>query len=154
MDGASRTGRQRRPARVTAMPLRVLLVEDEPLNRALVRAILARETDHPGIALLEADTIAEARRILTAEPVDVVLLDVRLPDGSGLDLAGELRASADGGGGPPRFVAILSASVLEGERQAAAASGADEFLGKPFAPRELIALLDRFRVRLDAQAGR
>lgn len=138
---------------MTASRLRVLLVEDEPLNRALVRAIIAREPDGASVALFEADTIADARRILATQPVDVVLLDVRLPDGSGLDLARELRATVDGADRPPRFVAILSASVLEGEREAAAASGADEFLGKPFAPRELLALLDRFRVRLDAPAG-
>ncbi len=133
---------------MSASPLRVLLVEDEPLNRALVRAILARQPADSAVALLEAETLGEARRLLASEPVDVVLLDVRLPDGSGLDLATELRARASDDGAT-RLVAILSASVLEGEREAAAASGADEFLGKPFAPKDLLALLERFRVRLD-----
>lgn len=136
---------------MTDLPMRVLLVEDEPLNRALVRAILARDTGLPAITLLEANTIAAARRILAAEAVDVVLLDVRLPDGSGLALARELRAETDSAQVGPPFVAILSASVLEGEREAAAASGADEFLGKPFAPRDLVALLERFWTRVDGQ---
>lgn len=132
-------------------PLTVLLVEDEPLNRALVRTILARHMPRGSEPrLIEADTIAAARSALSAEPIDVVLLDVRLPDGSGLDLAEELR---DGGanGRPVPLIAILSASVLADERAAAESSGADAFLGKPFVPGDLIAMLDRFGSRVAAR---
>lgn len=120
--------------------LRVLLVEDEPANRALVRAILARAgRDRLGeVVLHEAGTIAEARAILTSEPVDVVLLDIRLPDGNGLDLAAELRARSVGGA--PRIV-VLSASVLPTERTMALAAGADDFLGKPFSSLDLVNVL-------------
>ena len=114
----------------------LLVVEDEPANRALLRAVLGRSRDdrlgRP--ELLEAGTIADARRILAESAVDLVLLDVRLPDGSGLELAAELR---ERGASRPRVV-ILSASVLPSERGAAVASGADAFLGKPYAPRELV----------------
>ena len=117
---------------------RVLLVEDEPANRALVRAILGRARDPrlPGVELHEAPTIAAARAILADQPVDVVLLDVRLPDGNGLDLAAEMRAA-----GNPARVVIVSASVLPLERAHALASGADGFLGKPFGASELIDIL-------------
>lgn len=121
---------------------RILLVEDEPANRALVRAIIAR-TDRPelrGIVLHEAVTIAEARSVLANHPVDLVLVDVRLPDGSGLDLATELRAHP--GAGPAKIV-IVSASVLPGERTSALATGADAFLAKPFGASDLIDLLVR-----------
>jgi len=121
---------------------RILLVEDEPANRALVRVIIAR-TDRAelhGIALLEAATIAEARSVLASHPVDSVLVDVRLHDGNGLDLATELRAHP--GAGPAKVV-IVSASVLPGERANALATGADAFLAKPFDPTELVELIVR-----------
>lgn len=121
---------------------RILLVEDEPANRALVRAILAR-TDRAelrGTVLDEAATIAEARSVLASHPVDIVLVDVRLPDGNGLDLATELRAHL--GAGPAKVV-IVSASVLPAERTNALATGADAFLAKPFDPSDLVELLMR-----------
>ena len=121
---------------------RILLVEDEPANRALVRAIIARtdRAELDGIALLEAATIAEARSVLASHPVDIVLVDVRLPDGNGLDLATELRARP--GAGPAKVV-IVSASVLPTERTRALATGADAFLAKPFDAKDLVELLVR-----------
>jgi CheY-like chemotaxis protein len=118
--------------------LRVLLLEDEPANRALIRAIIGRSSD-PGIrdvVLDEAPTVAEARAILADHDVDVALLDVRLPDGNGLDIAADLRAN-----GSRARVVIISASVLPVERARALASGADGFLGKPFEAGDLIDLL-------------
>jgi CheY-like chemotaxis protein len=109
--------------------VRVLLVEDEPANRALVRAIIARAdpTTVPEIHLLEAATMADARSFLASESLDAVLVDVRLPDGNGLDLIGEIRAR-DG----EVKVIVVSASVLPAERASALATGADGFLAKPF----------------------
>jgi two-component system KDP operon response regulator KdpE len=69
--------------------------------------------------------------------VDILLLDVRLPDGSGLDLARELVAND---AARPRIV-ILSASVLPAERAAAIEVGCDAFLGKPYRPADLLDLL-------------
>lgn len=126
--------------------LRVLLVEDETANRILVRAIIdrARVRDLPSIDLIEAATLATARAVTAEEHVDIVLLDVRLPDGNGLDLATELagRPLAE----RPRVI-VLSASVLATERTAALETGADAFLAKPFDSGELIALLSRFSTR-------
>jgi two-component system, OmpR family, KDP operon response regulator KdpE len=118
---------------------RLLVVEDEPANRSLVAAILSR-SGQPRLRnahLVEAASLAEARAALAAGQPDIVLLDVRLPDGSGLDLARELLARA----GRPRVV-ILSASVMPAEREAALASGVDAFLGKPYTPTQLTDLLD------------
>jgi CheY-like chemotaxis protein len=118
-------------------------VEDEPANRALVRAVIAR-TDRPelrGIVLHEAASIAEARSVLARHPVDIVLVDVRLPDGNGLDLATELRAHPDAAG--PAKIVIVSASVLPAERTSALATGADAFLAKPFDPSDLVELVVR-----------
>ncbi|MEW5991366.1 MAG: response regulator [Chloroflexota bacterium] len=124
---------------VAAGRLRILLVEDEPANRALIRAILGRAQAPVlrGHVLHEAGSLAEARAILATEPVDIVLLDVRLPDGDGLELAADIRAS----GSQAARIVIVSASVLPAERSRAIEAGADAFLGKPFGAAELIGLL-------------
>ena len=113
----------------------ILLVEDEEPNRALLRAVMARAIHDrlPGVVLLEAADLASARRILATRDVDLVLLDVRLPDGNGLTLI----PKADGLADAPSFV-VLSASVLATERAHALASGAAAFLAKPYRPVELI----------------
>jgi DNA-binding NarL/FixJ family response regulator len=75
-------------------PHRVLLVEDDaPTRQHLARAVEA----HPGLALLgAAATLAEGRGLLAREAPDVLLTDLGLPDGSGIDLIRELRRSAPG----------------------------------------------------------
>jgi two-component system, OmpR family, KDP operon response regulator KdpE len=129
----------------------VLVVEDEAPNRALVRAVLSRSTE-PGVRdvrLVEAPDLATARAILGSEQIAVILLDVRLPDGNGLDLARELRDRD----GPERpRVLILSASVLPNEQVAALASGADGFLAKPYRPADLVANVIGL-LRKDSQAS-
>ena len=123
---------------MTSTQPRILVVEDESMNRALLRATLARAPEPLRSAeLLEADTIARARGHVRNGGVDVVLLDIRLPDGSGLDLARELVAM---NGGRPRVV-ILSASVMPEERATALAAGCDAFLPKPYRPSELVDLV-------------
>ena len=117
----------------------VLHVEDEPPNRALLRAVLARSAE-PSVkeaVILEAPDLAGARRILGTERVDLVLLDVRLPDGNGLDLARDIATLP----APRPDVVILSASVLPSERDAALATGASKFLEKPYVASELISVI-------------
>jgi CheY-like chemotaxis protein len=123
-------------------PRTILLIEDAGPNRALARAVLGRSTDPrvAGIVLLEAPNLARAREILASSRVDLVLLDVRLPDGNGLSLAGELRERA---AKDRPIVVVLSASVLASERDAALRSGADAFLAKPYHPTELVAMVAR-----------
>lgn len=118
--------------------LRILLVEDQAMNRALLRATVAKAAD-PRVrsaTLVEAETLAQARARLSEQTFDIVLLDVRLPDGNGLDLARELALDPD-----RARIVIMSASVLPAQRAAALAVGADEFLAKPYRPSELVQLL-------------
>ncbi|WP_033344709.1 response regulator [Catenuloplanes japonicus] len=121
------------------MTARILLVEDEELNRVLVRAVLAR-ADDPEVRdarLVEAGSLAAARDVLhSPDPVDVVLLDMNLPDGSGLDLASELADVAE----KPRVIA-LTASVLPSDRAAALEAGCDGFLDKPYAAADLVTVI-------------
>jgi CheY-like chemotaxis protein len=114
----------------------ILLVEDEEPNRALLRAVLARHAGDrlQGVVLLEAPDLATAREALATRRIDLVLLDVRLPDGSGLSLIPD---EADRTPDSPQFV-VLSASVLPAERATALASGAAGFLAKPYRPSELV----------------
>src|SRR5690348_7470858 len=94
---------------------RVLLVDDNELNRTLARTII-RRSDHAivaAITLLEADSLAAARLILAGDGVDVLLLDMHLPDGNGLTLAAELTEHTD----RPAIIAV-TASVLAEEQQA------------------------------------
>lgn len=114
----------------------VLLVEDEEPNRALLRAVFDRASRDRlrGVALIEAVDLASAREALATRHVDLVLLDVRLPDGNGLTL---IPGNGADGVHHPAFV-VLSASVLPSERAAAIASGAAGFLAKPYRPAELV----------------
>ncbi len=125
----------------------ILHVEDEAPNRALLRAIVSRAPDPEvrSATLIEAHDLATARTILAQGQVDLLLLDVRLPDGNGLDLAREIR---DGDPGMRPAIIVMSASVLPTERDAAVEAGADQFLAKPYAPAALLALVgEHLRLR-------
>ncbi len=118
---------------------RILAVEDDPTNRLLLRAMLGRapEPRLRDAVIDEAPTLAAARRALADGRVDLLLLDVRLPDGDGLDLAREVIAL-----GPDRpRILVMSASVLPAERDAAVAAGCDGFLAKPYRAEEFFAAL-------------
>ena len=119
-------------------PIRFLLIEDELLNRALVRATLTRAEDERlrEAELVEAPTIAEGRRALENGSFDVLLLDVRLPDGNGLELAAGLPE-------PRPLMVAITASVVPSPRDLAMEAGCDGFLEKPFQPRDLQAVLTR-----------
>jgi two-component system, sensor histidine kinase len=125
--------------------LRLLAVEDQPVNVALLRALLARSphAELRDAELSVAGTIAEGRRLLSGGGFDVVLLDVRLPDGSGLDLAREFSGRL-----PGTRILVVTANALPGDEEAARAAGADRFMSKPYEPRVLAeTLLDLAGVR-------
>jgi PAS domain S-box-containing protein len=115
----------------------VLCVEDNPINRLLVEAMLS---NWPGVRLSFADTLAEATRRCSAQAPDLVLLDLLLPDGHGLDWLERARGQ-DWGRKLPVFV--LSASLLDSDRRRADALGARGFLSKPLE-------LDAFRRAVQA----
>jgi len=126
---------------VTAENPRILLVEDEELNRTLVKAVLSRAQIAAvrDAEVLDAPSIASARERLATEDVDLVLLDMNLPDGNGLTLATELAAGTVGQGRPRPTVVAVTASVLPQDRAAALEAGCDGFLDKPYAAADLVA---------------
>ena len=120
--------------------VRILSVEDDALNRALLRATLARADDRrlAGAQLIEAPTVADARRELAAGDFDLVLLDRRLPDGDGFLLAADLSGQARPG--RPRLVA-LTAEAVPDTRESALRAGCHEVLTKPYVPQDLLEVL-------------
>jgi two-component system KDP operon response regulator KdpE len=116
--------------------LRLLVVEDNELNRALVRAIITRAGD-PALRdaqIIEAHTLAQAQAVLSDTAVDAVLLDVQLPDGSGLSLLDELPAQAREK--RPVIVAVTG-GVMPEQRAAAIAAGCDAIVTKPYVAADL-----------------
>lgn len=115
----------------------ILVVEDDARNMILTRAILARRH----YRVTSARSLKEARERLAEELPDLILLDVRLPDGDGLELARDLRAD------PSALqvkVIVISASVLPDDRAAVVSAGCDAFIAKPIHPAELLERVDGF----------
>jgi DNA-binding response OmpR family regulator len=108
---------------------RVLVVDDEPRVREVCAAYLARE----GFVVSEAADADTARRLLAGRPPDLVILDVMFPGASGLDLLTEIRQGSD----VP--VILLTARAEEPDRVRGLELGADDYVVKPFSPRELAA---------------
>lgn len=110
---------------VEASSPRVLLVEDDPSIRRFVQIAL----EELPIEFVEAATLAEARAALAAGAVRLVICDLMLPDGSGVDLLHEL-AAARGNASRPRLVAF-SAGISAERREQLEGLGVDEVLAKP-----------------------
>src|SRR5487761_577514 len=114
-----------------AKPLTVLVVDDEPAIRRFLRASLKAAE----YRVVEAADAAGALRALIAEKPDLLILDLGLPDKSGLDLISALRK----GMAPP--IIVLSARDDERSMVEALDRGADDYLSKPFGMAELMARL-------------
>jgi DNA-binding response OmpR family regulator len=113
-------------------PVRVLVVEDE----AKLADSLARGLRQAAHAVDTVGRLADARSKLDLERYDAVILDVNMPDGSGFDLAAELRRRAQ-----PVPILMLTARDTVEDRVQGLDSGADDYLVKPFAFDELLARL-------------
>ena len=116
------------------MPLsaKVLLIEDERQIRRFVRVALEED----GCQVVEAGTMAEGLALAGAERPDLIVVDLGLPDGNGVDLIRDVRGWAD------TPIVILSARAQENDTIDALDAGGDDYLTKPFSVGEL-----RARVR-------
>ena len=108
---------------------KVLVVDDEPTVREVVAGYLRRD----GHDVSEAGDGTTALELLDAEPPDLVVLDMMLPGVNGLDVLRRVRAVSD------IPVIMLTARAEESDRVAGLELGADDYVVKPFSPRELAA---------------
>lgn len=124
--------------------LNFLVVEDEPANRQLVRALLM----HLGHHALEASNGIEALRMLEATAgIDAVLLDLHMELMDGFSLLAQLRDRPE-----TRHLPVICVSALarQEDRDQAMGAGADGYVVKPFRRRDLIAAIDAVLARTGA----
>jgi two-component system OmpR family response regulator len=128
-----------------AMTSRLLVVDDE----ATVRELLSAALRFAGFEVTSAATAVEAVVAATAEPPDLVLLDVMLPDMDGFEVVRRLREQRSGHGAPVP-VLFLTARDRQADKVTGLSLGADDYVTKPFDLAELIA---RIRAILRRTAG-
>jgi len=116
-------------------PCTVLIADDEPSVRMLVQATI----DADGYNVIEATDGNEAWSLIQEHRPSLVLLDVRMPGRTGLEILRAIKAE-------PNLVAtkviLLTASAQESEINAGLVAGADFYLTKPFSPRDLLSKVD------------
>lgn len=126
-------------------PLNVLVIDDEPPIRKLLRMGLATQ----GYQVLEAPNAKAALELMGAKP-DLIILDLGLPDMHGLDLLRDLRARSES---VP--IVVLSSRADEGAKVHALDLGADDYVTKPFGINELLARIRAaLRHQLQSQGER
>src|SRR5581483_11967177 len=127
-DHGNSVGQGRQGAEMAAT---VLVVEDERKLRDLVRSYLERA----GFTVLTTDSGAEAITMVMASAPDLVILDLGLPDVPGETVASEVRANPGSASTP---ILMLTAKSAEEDRIRGLELGADDYVTKPFSPRELV----------------
>jgi signal transduction histidine kinase/DNA-binding response OmpR family regulator len=124
------------------VPLRVLLAEDNAVNQAVAVGMLQAA----GHTVHVVNTGRGVLAALAAEPFDVVLMDVQMPEMDGFEATAAIRA-AEAGAGPRLPVVALTARAMAGDREECLRRGMDDFVAKPIQPRELYQVLGRLRPR-------
>ena len=116
---------------------RILVADDSPATRSLVAAaLLGMET----VEVQRVSTGLEALKVLTESQIDLVLTDVHMPEINGIEL---VRMIKQGGRTRETPVVMMSTESSDADRDRSIASGADDFLAKPFTTIELRAILDK-----------
>ena len=113
------------------MSLKILIIEDEPDIRKNLEYNLSRE----GYSVLTAASITEAEQLIYSNNLSLILLDLMLPDGSGLELCKKMKSDPDVQNLP---IIILTAKDDEVDKVVGFEIGADDYVTKPFSVRELI----------------
>ena len=121
-------------------PMRILIVEDDDASLYLAK----RVAEHMGHTVLSASDGVQALATARSERLDLLLLDLRMPGISGLQVVRELRADPSLRTLP---VIAVSADASTDDREAAMSAGCDDFVAKPYQPEELRAAIRR-RLRM------
>lgn len=120
------------------MSSRVLVVEDNALNRELVRDLL----EYAGHQVAEAPSVDEGRKHLASSAFDLILLDIQMAGGGGSALLREIRASEAHRRVP---VVAVTAQAMEGDRERFLAEGFDGYLSKPIDTKLFAAELEKIK---------
>jgi two-component system phosphate regulon response regulator PhoB len=129
------------------MAASILVVEDEPAIQELV----SFTCESGGFEVRRAESVASAQRAIRERLPDLVILDWMLPDRPGIELLRELRGGERTKSVP---VILLTAKGAEGDRVAGLDAGADDYVVKPFSPRELVSRVRAvFRRRAPEKSG-
>ncbi len=127
---------QLQPAEPTRPKLSVLVLEDDDLQMQ----VLSRHLETLNLEVLQASTIAAASAILRDKKVQLAILDIHLPDGSGLELCEQIDSDPKLSGLP----IIMLSSMTEGDLvRRTRASGGCYFIGKPYDPNVLLVIIER-----------
>lgn len=113
------------------MATKILIVEDEPDIRKTLQYNLAKES----YDVVTASSISEAKSLTNQNQPNLIILDLMLPDGSGLDFCRDIKSTEDTKNIP---VIILTAKTDEVDRVVGFELGADDYVTKPFSVRELV----------------
>jgi signal transduction histidine kinase/CheY-like chemotaxis protein len=128
--------------------VRVLVVDDHPDARELLAMVLERA----GAAVATASSAAAAVRLLRADPADVLVSDIGMPDEDGYEFLGRVRALPASEGGRVPAVA-LTAYATEEDRRRALAAGFEEHVAKPVEPSDLVAAVAAVALRARGDGG-
>lgn len=115
--------------------MRILVVEDSPVNMALTVAIL----ENAGHSVLQADHAAQGLAMACSEQPDLVLMDIQLPDLDGLQATRRLKADPQTSHLP---VIALTALAMKGDEELTRAAGCDGYVTKPIRYKEFLAEVD------------
>ena len=117
---------------------RILVVEDNPVNRTVAERLLSRD----GFDVTSVDRGEDAVRLVGEKEFDLVLMDVNMPGMDGLETAAEIRAGEDPGKHVP--IVAMTARAMDGDRELCLESGMDDYISKPVSVEDLRSLVDRW----------
>jgi len=130
------------PPRERKDAMKVLLAEDNAVNRTLAKKLLEKQ----GHSVIVAENGREVLALLERESVDLVLMDVQMPELDGLEATAAIREKEKVTAAHLPIIA-LTAHAMKGDRERCLAAGADAYVTKPIHPPELFAALDSFKPR-------
>jgi CheY-like chemotaxis protein len=119
--------------------LRVLVVEDMPVNRLLLTKVLDKHGCYADVA---ANGL-EAVRAAQDGDYDIIFMDCQMPEMDGYTATGEIRKAEEGGKRRTAIIA-LTADAMTGDRERCLGAGMDDYIGKPFKPEQVAAMLDKW----------
>jgi CheY-like chemotaxis protein/HPt (histidine-containing phosphotransfer) domain-containing protein len=120
--------------------LRVLLVEDNPINQQVAMAVLGKLGIVPDLA----ENGVQALDRLRQRPYDMVIMDVQMPEMDGIEATRRIRRGDGGGRNTAVPIVAMSANALKGDRERYLAAGMNDYVAKPFEPEHLFAVLQRY----------